>query len=178
MRLGRSFAIASFATVITAAAMAVIAPGPAAAENVSAARGVPPCGHVLFDVTSTPVARPVNHVLLTLTNTGTEPCAAYGAPVLRFPGSHTPADVWADSRPGSVIVVRPGESAFSGLTASAADGSGADGRRADRGFLRLQGEHGELVGPLARVELRPDVWVDSKATVTHWQATAENALAW
>ncbi|MFF6946832.1 DUF4232 domain-containing protein [Streptomyces lavendulae] len=172
MRLRRGFAIASSAAVITVAAMAVIAPGPAVAG------GVRPCAQLSVDVTSTPVARPVNHVLLTLTNKGTEPCAAHGAPILRFPGAHTPAGVWADSKPGSVVVISPGESAYSGLTASVADGSGTGGRPADRALLRFQGADGELVGPAVRVELRPGPWVDSKATVTHWQGAAENALAW
>ncbi|MEU6995672.1 DUF4232 domain-containing protein [Streptomyces sp. NPDC046465] len=151
------------------------------ATNRRTARGKDPvtCTGSAVEVRVTEVARPVNHLLITATNTGPRSCSAYGAPYLRFDDAQAPADTGTGSVPQAVVTLKPGQSAYAGVMTSAADGSGAHGRTAHRLGVRFAGRstHGS-VGKEVSVELPAGgVHVDSTATTTYWQTTPEAALA-
>ncbi|GGU60031.1 DUF4232 domain-containing protein [Streptomyces lavendofoliae] len=136
-----------------------------------------PCG-ADAKVTYTAVSRPLNHALLTLTNTGSTPCNAYHAPLLRFDDAQAATAVDHGSRPQAVVTLAPGESAYASITLAAADGSGSEGgtaRKVSVGFAPRSGEGSTGAAP-AVVTLPTGTYTDSSATVTHWQSSMDDAL--
>ncbi|MEU0300275.1 DUF4232 domain-containing protein [Streptomyces sp. NPDC006175] len=127
-------------------------------------------------LTITDVQRPVNHMLLTVTNTGSKACNAFYYPVLRFGEAQSVPPVVEDSKPQAVVTIAPGESAYAGIMTSSADGSGTGGYSAEDlavGFLDAEsGSAGDMVN----VPLSKDVYVDSTLTVTYWQTEMDDAL--
>ncbi|GGX70333.1 DUF4232 domain-containing protein [Streptomyces hiroshimensis] len=138
---------------------------------------IPACSLTNTTTTVQNVSRPINHQLLTVTNTSSKPCFAYGAPHLAFDAAQHVVPVVEDSIPQAVVSLEPGRSAYAGINLSAADGSGTDGRTAS--VLRVSFDEGDGTESRARtVKLPEDTWVDSKAAVTYWQSDAESALMW
>ncbi|MFF8830786.1 DUF4232 domain-containing protein [Streptomyces sp. NPDC015131] len=136
-----------------------------------------PCGEDV-KVTYAPVSRPLNHALLTLTNTGSTPCDAYYAPLLRFDDAQAATAVDEGSRPQAVVTVAPGESAYAGLMLMSADGSGSEGgtvKTLSVYFAPRDGQ-GSTDAPPATVDLPADTYTDSSARVTYWQTSVEDAL--
>jgi hypothetical protein len=129
-------------------------------------------------VTYSTVRRPINHALLTMTNTGSEPCNAYHAPLLRFDDAQAATAVDQDSRPQAVVTVAPGESAYASIMLAAADGSGNDGRTAARlavSFAPRSGSGSTDAAP-AVISLPADTYTDTTTTVSHWQSSMDDAL--
>ncbi|CAM5685471.1 hypothetical protein SALBM135S_03022 [Streptomyces alboniger] len=149
-------------------------------RRTAAAKQPVTCTAARTKVKVTPVSRPLNHLLVTATNTGTKPCYAYNAPYLRFDDAQSAAGVNHDSAPQSVVTLAPGESAYAGVTTSAADGSGTHGYTAHRLGLFFSGRAmNGSVGAEAVAELpAAGVYVDSTVTTTYWQSTREAALQW
>lgn len=58
-----------------------------------------------------PLNRPVNHMLLTVTNTGSKPCYLYTYPALRFGEAQAVPPVLKDSQPQAVVTLGPGSPA-------------------------------------------------------------------
>ncbi|MEU0720246.1 DUF4232 domain-containing protein [Streptomyces lavendulocolor] len=136
-----------------------------------------PCGADV-KVTYTPVSRPLNHGLLTLTNTGSQPCAAYHAPLLRFDDGQAATPVNDSSRPQAVVTLSPGAAAYASITLAAADGSGSDGgtvRKLAVHFAPRSGEGSTDADP-AVIALPSGTYTDTSATVTHWQSSMDDAL--
>ncbi|MFJ9059906.1 DUF4232 domain-containing protein [Streptomyces sp. NPDC102409] len=127
-------------------------------------------------LTITSVPRPVNHMLLTVTNTGSTSCSAYSYPFLRFGGAQSVPQVVEDSVPQSVIVLAPGESAYTGVMTSSADGSGTGGYSTKDLTVGFQGRDGGSAGPMVNVPLGKKVYVDSTLAVTYWQTDMDDAL--
>ncbi|MFF3639507.1 DUF4232 domain-containing protein [Streptomyces sp. NPDC002564] len=154
-------------------------PEPSAGRSADAGRTVT-CTAATTKVTVTKVTRPLNHLLITATNTGSKPCYAYNAPYLRFDDAQASAAVDRDSVPQAVVTLEPGRSAYAGVRTSAADGSGTHGRTAHR--LRVHFANRAMdgsVGAPADLKLPAGgVYVDSSVTTTYWQATREDALSW
>ncbi|MFJ1996966.1 DUF4232 domain-containing protein [Streptomyces asiaticus] len=121
------------------------------------------------------VKSPVNHMLLRATNKAGVDCKLVGYPGLKFGASAQAATpVNEDSKPQAVVMLAPGESAYAGITTSAADGSGAEGGKVDSLEVFIDGSEDpkpvELPGG--------SVYVDSAAKVTYWQTDAQTALTW
>ncbi|MGI5356696.1 DUF4232 domain-containing protein [Streptomyces sp. CA-252508] len=150
------------------------------AATKAPAEGAPvtePCGADVR-VTYTPVSRPLNHGLLTLTNTGSQPCAAYHAPLLRFDDGQAATPVNDSSRPQAVVTLSPGAAAYASITLAAADGSGSDGgtvRKLAVHFAPRSGEGSTDADP-AVIALPSGTYTDTSATVTHWQSSMDDAL--
>ncbi|QOV33428.1 DUF4232 domain-containing protein [Streptomyces ferrugineus] len=126
-----------------------------------------------------PVSRPLNHLLLTVTNTGSKRCALLYYPVLRFDEMQWVPQAIEDTRPQAVTMLEPGASGYAGVLLSAADGSGtgADtGRKLTVGFQgRTPNSDG---GPAATPSLPAEgVHYDSALSVTYWQTDMETALS-
>ncbi|MFD9748486.1 DUF4232 domain-containing protein [[Kitasatospora] papulosa] len=128
-------------------------------------------------VTLTPVSRPLNHMLLTVTNTGSTACNAYYYPFLRFGEAQSTPPVIEESKPQAVVTVLPGESAYAGVMTSSADGSGTGGYSTRKAVVHFQGRDGSgSTGPSANAPLSKAVYVDSTLAVTYWQTDMDDAL--
>ncbi|MFF5899279.1 DUF4232 domain-containing protein [Streptomyces argenteolus] len=128
-------------------------------------------------VTITAVPRPVNHMLLTVTNTGSKACNAYYYPFLRFGEAQSAPQAYEESKPQAVVTLSPGESAYAGVMTSSADGSGTGGYSTKDLTVSFQGLEGSgSTGPTANVPLSKPVYVDSTLAVTYWQTEMDDAL--
>ncbi|MEU7703277.1 DUF4232 domain-containing protein [Streptomyces sp. NPDC015492] len=129
------------------------------------------CGAGDTRTTATPVARPLNHLLLTVTNTGSGRCDLLGYPVARFGEAQSVPPVVEETRPQTVVTLGPGESGYAGVLLSAADGSGR------HGYTTASLTVGFTDGTTARPRLAgKGVYVDSSLRVTYWQGSMDDAL--
>ncbi|OPF82153.1 hypothetical protein VT50_0208470 [Streptomyces antioxidans] len=121
------------------------------------------------------VKNPINHMLLKVTNKAGVDCKLVGYPGLKFGADAQAATpVNEDSKPQAVVMLAPGESAYAGITTSAADGSGAEGGKVDSLEVFIDGN--EDPKPVALPG--GSVYVDSGSQVTYWQTDAQTALTW
>ncbi|WP_367997424.1 DUF4232 domain-containing protein [Streptomyces sp. GMY02] len=120
------------------------------------------------------VSRPLNHLLLTVTNTGSKNCDLVGYPAVRFGEAQSVPPVIEDSKPQAVVTLPPGESGYAGVLLSAADGSGSNGYTA-KSLAVYFGKSPSAAHPSLPAK---GVYVDSSLSVTYWQADMADALTW
>ncbi|MEV6997477.1 DUF4232 domain-containing protein [Streptomyces sp. NPDC093982] len=127
-----------------------------------------------------PLNRPLNHMLLTVTNTGSKSCYLYGYPAVRFGEAQSVPPVIEDSQPQAVVTLQPGESGYASVNLSAADGSGTNGHTVKTLSVYFQGRSGsESVGTGAHPSLpAKGVHVDDSLKVTYWQQEMDDAINW
>ncbi|MGW6915372.1 DUF4232 domain-containing protein [Kitasatospora sp. NPDC054939] len=128
-----------------------------------------------------PLNRPVNHLLLTVTNTGPGICFLYGYPAVRFGEAQSVPPVIAESRPQAVVSLKPGESGYASVNLSSTDGSnGSNGHTATSLAVYFHGPSGnESVGAAANPSLpAKGVYVDDSLKVTYWQQSMDLAVSW
>ncbi|WLQ49151.1 DUF4232 domain-containing protein [Streptomyces poriferorum] len=128
----------------------------------------------------TEISRPVNHMLLTMTNTGSKACNAYYYPYLKFGEAQSVPNTFEDSKPQAVVTINPGESAYAGVMTSSADGSGSNGYSAKDLSVSFQNRDGnsDNTGSSVSVPLSKSVHVDSSLTVSYWQMSMDDALTY
>ena len=138
------------------------------------------CDSTNTKLTMTAVQRPINHMLLTVTNTGSKTCNAYYFPYLKFGDAQSVPQTVEDSKPQAVTTINPGESAYAGVLTSSADGSGTGGYSTRDLKVGFQGRNGgsDGTGPMVDVPLSKSVYVDSTLAVTYWQASMDDALTY
>lgn len=136
------------------------------------------CTGAHVKVTVAKVKRPLNHMLLTATNTGSTPCNAYGAPYLRWDDAQAATPFLEASKPQAVVTLAPGESAYAGIMYQSADGSGNSGHTARTLGVLFGNRAGDgSTGPAVTLPLpKGGIFTDSSAWVTYWQSRAEDAL--
>ncbi|MFE6888592.1 DUF4232 domain-containing protein [Streptomyces sp. NPDC057694] len=127
-----------------------------------------------------PLTRPVNHMLLTVTNTGGKPCYLYGYPVVRFSEAQSVPPVVADSKPQAVVTLSPGQSGYASVALSAADGSGSHGYTAKSLEVMFQprsmsGSTGASAHPALPAG---GTYIDDSLKVTYWQQDMGDAIQW
>ncbi|WP_053852856.1 DUF4232 domain-containing protein [Streptomyces sp. NRRL B-24085] len=127
-----------------------------------------------------PLTRPVNHMLLTVTNTGSKTCYLYGYPAVRFGEAQSVPPVIEASQPQAVVTLAPGESGYASVNLSATDGSAANGHTVKSLAVYFHGRSGsESVGTGARPSLpAKGVYVDDSLAVTYWQQSMDDAVSW
>ncbi|MFI9257265.1 DUF4232 domain-containing protein [Streptomyces sioyaensis] len=154
--------------------------GQAAGKGSGGQKATVACTGAQVKVTATKVNRPINHMLLTATNTGSVPCHAYNAPYLRWDDAQAATTFLDKSKPQAVVTLAPGESAYAGIMYQSADGSGSGGYNARTlGVLFANRAGNGSTGPAVRLPLpKGGITTDSSAWVTYWQSTAEDALTW
>ncbi|MFJ4711415.1 DUF4232 domain-containing protein [Streptomyces sp. NPDC088785] len=127
-----------------------------------------------------PLTRPVNHLLLTVTNTGGRPCFLYGYPAVRFGAAQSVPPAVEESRPQAVVTLNPGESGYAAVLLSAADGSAAHGHTEKK--LEVMFRPRSLSGSLpatAHPALPADgAYIDDSLKVTYWQQDLDDAVQW
>ncbi|BBA98432.1 hypothetical protein RVR_4606 [Actinacidiphila reveromycinica] len=145
-----------------------------------AAGGAVTCEGSTTKMTAAPLNRPVNHMLLTVTNTGDRTCYLYGYPALDFTGAQAVPPVVEESHPQAVVTLFPGESGYASVRLSAADGSGRYGYTAKTLAVLFSGRSGAgSVGAAAHPALPAEgVYIDDTLTTTYWQQTMDEALTW
>ncbi|MFE9453045.1 DUF4232 domain-containing protein [Streptomyces sp. NPDC006739] len=127
-----------------------------------------------------PLNRPVNHMLLTVTNTGSRTCFLYSYPAVRFGEAQAVPPVIEDSKPQAVVTLQPGESGYASVNLSATDGSGSNGHTVNSLTVYFHGRSGnESVGTGAHPPLpAKGVYVDDSLKVTYWQQSMDDATSW
>lgn len=150
------------------------------ASNAAAKSAGVLCNGSNTKVTAQPVPRPLNHMLITVTNTGSKTCDLTYYPVLRFDEMQWVPQGVKETQPQAVTTLAPGESGYAGVLLSAADGSGEGGATAKKLTVGFQGRTPNSDGGAAATPSLPaeGVYYDSSLQVTYWQQTMEDALTW
>ncbi|MFF2477695.1 DUF4232 domain-containing protein [Streptomyces sp. NPDC058066] len=138
------------------------------------------CNGSTVKVTAQSVSRPVNHMLLTVTNTGSKRCDLYGYPAVRFGEAQSVPPVIEDSQPQAVVSLPPGQSAYAGVALSGGDdGGGSNGRTEKTLEVFFQGRNTNDGGPGAKAALpAKGAYIDDSLKVTYWQQSMSDALTW
>ncbi|GAA2502937.1 DUF4232 domain-containing protein [Streptomyces longisporus] len=127
-----------------------------------------------------PLTRPVNHMLLTVTNTGSRTCYLYGYPAVQFTDAQAVPPVIEASKPQAVVTLQPGESGYASVSLSATDGSGTDGRTVKSLAVHFFGRSmSGSVGAAAHPALpAKGVYIDDSLQVGYWQQSMDDAVDW
>ncbi|MET9689526.1 DUF4232 domain-containing protein [Streptomyces sp. NPDC006514] len=136
------------------------------------------CNGANTGVTVQPVSRPLNHMLITVKNTGSKTCDLTYYPVLRFDEMQWVPAAQQQTRPQAVVSLAPGESGYAGALLSAADGSGEGGTTGHRITIAFQGRTPLSDGGASATPPLPAAGVayDSSLSVTYWQRSSADAL--
>ncbi|MEV6400626.1 DUF4232 domain-containing protein [Streptomyces sp. NPDC051907] len=124
------------------------------------------------------ISRPINHMMLSVTNTGSKACNAYHAPLLRFDDAQAVTQFMDGTKPQAVATLAPGETAYALIRLSAADGSGEHGQTAKRLTVHFAPASGSgSTGSSAALTLPANTHIDSSSAVSYWQTSFDDALA-
>lgn len=153
---------------------------PATGGGTSDPASLTTCTSANTKVTVTRPSRPINHLLITATNTGTRACVAYAAPLLRFDDEQSTPRLVESSRPQAVVTLAPGESAYAGVILSGERApEEANGRVTERlGVLFASRDGSGSVGAPTTVTLPADTYKTDDAAVTYWQDSLADALTY
>ncbi|MFE6886722.1 DUF4232 domain-containing protein [Streptomyces sp. NPDC057694] len=178
MRIRRASHMAA-GLVLAAAASATVLAGPAMAAGHNASAVSRPCTAADTKVTVSKVASPVNHLLVTATNTSGKTCLAYYAPALQFNDAQAPTPVLEDSQPQAVATLAPGQSAYAGVKTSDASGEGGHGFTATTVGVSFYDRNNVGIGYPTRLNLPgKGVYIDDTSFVTYWMTSPDYALTW
>lgn len=125
--------------------------------------------------TATEVSRPLNHLLLTVTNTGAGNCDLVGYPAVRFDEAQSVPCGHRGLKPQAVVTLAPGESGYASVLLSAADGSGSGGYKAKSLAVYFDLEASAAARPSLPAK---GVHIDDSLRVSYWQSTMADALTW
>ncbi|MFD7081012.1 DUF4232 domain-containing protein [Streptomyces sp. NPDC059918] len=136
------------------------------------------CNGSNTEVTVQPVARPLNHMLISVKNTGSKSCDLTYYPVLRFDEMQWAPAPRQETRPQAVVSLAPGQSGHAAAMLAAADGSGEGGTTGQKLTIAFQGRTPNSSGGASAIPSLPakGVYYDSSLTVTYWQQNIEDAL--
>ncbi|MFJ7905251.1 DUF4232 domain-containing protein [Streptomyces sp. NPDC096198] len=172
---------AAASSMVVAASLAIVglqATVQTASAATTKAPSVATCTTANTDLTVTEVSRPINHLLLKATNTGTKPCYAYIAPYLRAGADAQAPLAWAEeTTPQAVVTLAPGQSAYAGITTSTPEGEGGATEKT-LGVLFADRDGNATTTEKTLKLPKGGVFFNSAATVTYWQTNAQDALAW
>ena len=133
------------------------------------------CAKTSTRTTATAVSRPLNHLLLTVTNTGSKNCTLVDYPAVRFGEAQSVPPAFEDSKPQAVVTLAPGESGYASVLLSAADGSGSNGYTAKSLEVYFNAAANTAATPSLPAK---GVYVDDSIRVSYWQSTMADALTW
>ncbi|WP_335937112.1 DUF4232 domain-containing protein [Streptomyces sp. PTD5-9] len=129
-------------------------------------------------VTISKVSRPINHLLLTATNTGSRTCYAYHAPGLRFDDSQAAFPVLRDSIPQAVVALEPGQSAYAAIGLSGEDDVKDLHKGSRLGVYFTSKSNSGSTGSPADLKLPADTYWGDNGFVTYWQSEMDLALTY
>ncbi|MGX5213494.1 DUF4232 domain-containing protein [Streptomyces violaceus] len=174
---------------LTSSTMATTAPQQTATEAKGTKKGTKSeeapaarvsCSGTNTTVTAQPVRRPLNHMLITVKNTGSKMCDLTYYPVLRFDEMQWAPRPIEDSKPQAVTTLAPGESGYAGVLLSAADGSGEGGTTGHKLTVGFQGRTPNSSGGPSALPSLPakGVYYDSSLSATYWLRDMDDALSY
>ncbi len=131
------------------------------------------CAVSTTETTVEAVPRPINHLLVTVTNTGSENCDLIDYPALRFEGAPTIPPAYEDSIPQALVTLAPGESGYAGVTLSTAEGLDPYTSTSVEVSFHIDDTE-STTASLPEGE----VVIDESAMVTYWQQDMDTALLW
>ncbi|MET8844926.1 DUF4232 domain-containing protein [Streptomyces rubiginosohelvolus] len=143
-------------------------------KKAEAAGSIATCTPKNSTVKVSKVSRPINHLLLTVTNTGTKDCAAYYAPFLRFDNAQAVYPILDDSKPQAVVTLSPGEKAYAGVALLGEPGENEPVKSDNLGVIMVD-KNNKSKGE-ATLKLPAETYTDSLGFVTYWQSDVETAL--
>ncbi|WP_405898406.1 DUF4232 domain-containing protein [Streptomyces sp. NBC_00727] len=129
-------------------------------------------------VTVTKVSRPVNHLLLTVTNKGDRPCYAYHAPMLRFDGAQAVFRVLEDSQPQAVVTLDPGQSAYAAIGLTGEPNGQKPYPSKHLGVTFADRNDGPINSASTELTLPAGTYWDDNGFVTYWQSEMADALTY
>ncbi|WP_031013684.1 DUF4232 domain-containing protein [Streptomyces sp. NRRL F-5727] len=144
-------------------------PAPTATPRTTTPRPRP-CTAADVKVVASRVSRPLNHLALTVTNTGTRTCDAVGAPLVGFDHSQAPIRIVEESRPQAVVTLAPGESAYASVILTGEPGADTHGMTVRTIKVNLTADS------MVTVTAPQGTYVDDGAAVSYWQREFEDAL--
>lgn len=123
------------------------------------------------------VSRPINHLLLTVVNTGSKNCDAYYAPFLRFDQAQAATQIIEDSQPQAVVTLAPGEAAYASISLN---GDGNPRLPAKKLTVSFPGRdnQGSVGAASAPITLPAGTRIADDTAVTYWQSSMADALTW
>lgn len=121
------------------------------------------------------ISRPINHLILELTNTSVALCAAYSYPRLRF-DDQAAIPAISDSRPQAVVEISPGASAFAVILKSAANNP--DVLPAYQLTVAYSQRNGDVTADSVALSLPENTRIGPAVAVSYWQAGLDQALVW
>ncbi|MFJ9869240.1 DUF4232 domain-containing protein [Streptomyces sp. NPDC101165] len=138
------------------------------------------CNGSTTKVTAQPVSRPLNHMLITVKNTGSKYCDLTYFPVLRFDEMQWVPQADEQTHPQAVTTLAPGESGYAAVLLSAADGSGEGGMTGHKLTVGFQGKTPNSSGGASATPVLPakGVYYDSSLKVTYWQQNLDDIAGW
>ncbi|PZT72468.1 MULTISPECIES: DUF4232 domain-containing protein [unclassified Streptomyces] len=128
--------------------------------------------------TVTKVSRPINHLLLTVTNKGDRPCYAYYAPMLRFDDAQAVFQVFRDSKPQAVVTLDPGASAYAGIALTGEPTGKKPYKSANLGVTFADRANAPVNSSPAELKLPAETYWDDNGFVTYWQSEMSDALVY
>ncbi|WP_405795931.1 DUF4232 domain-containing protein [Streptomyces sp. NBC_01506] len=129
------------------------------------------------EITVTKVSRPINHLLVTATNTGSGNCYAYYAPLLGFDDAQAVTQINEDSQPQAVVTLSPGQSAYASIALGGGDG--APTTAAYKLSVSFSGRDNQgSEGRAMNLPLPQGTKTTDDTSVSYWQATMADALTW
>ncbi|WP_369189311.1 DUF4232 domain-containing protein [Streptomyces sp. R08] len=139
-----------------------------------------PCSGANTKVTAQSVSRPINHMLLTVTNTGTKTCDLYYYPALNFDDAQSVPPVMKESQPQAVTTLTPGQSGYAAVALAGGDnGTGTNGHTAKSLAVYFFDRNNNSISPAATPALpAKGVYVDDSLRVTYWLSSAQDALTY
>jgi len=138
-----------------------------------------PCTDANTKVTAQPVESPVNHMLITVTNTGSKLCDLFYYPAVRFQDAQSVPPVIEETQPQAVTTLAPGESGYGGVILSAGDGSGSNGHTPKTLSVYFFDRNNNSISPAATPTLPAEgVYIDDTLRVTSWVTDPQDALTY
>lgn len=151
----------------TTAPPAKPAPEPGTTSETPSLR---PCTAADVKVVASRVTRPINHLALTITNTGDRTCHALNAPLVGFDDSQAPIAIVEDSKPQAVVTLAPGASGYASLILTGEPGADTHGMTVRTIKVSLTADS------MVTLKAPEGTYVDDGAAVSYWQRELEDAL--
>ncbi|PVE07849.1 DUF4232 domain-containing protein [Streptomyces scopuliridis] len=123
------------------------------------------------------VSRPINHLLLTVTNTGNKNCDAYYAPALRFDDAQAVTQIIEESKPQAVVTLAPGESAYASIALAGEEAPDIPVKQLTVHFMGRDNQ-GSVGSPSAPLTLPAGTLISASTSVTYWLRDMADALTW
>ncbi|MER8046042.1 DUF4232 domain-containing protein [Streptomyces sp. NPDC094032] len=123
-------------------------------------------------IVASKVTRPINHLVLTVTNVGSRACNALGAPSVGFDDAQAAIGVVEDSKPQAVVTLAPGESGYASVILTGEPGGDTHGRTVRTIKVYLTSDSGTTVTAPS------GTFADDGAAVSYWQRTLGEALTY